>query len=176
MICSGCIYESRLQEAEQKCPFCRTPYPKDEADADRMLKKRIAVNDPFAIRGVAGRWWREGNFSECFKYMKQAAEGGDMEAHQQLGHMYFTGEGVEEDMKKAIYHFEEAAIGGHPIARLSLGVIEGDCGRHERQVKHFVIAANQGLDDAMNSSSNVIKKAILAKMTLERLFVHIRQP
>ena len=144
MICNGCIYESRLQKTEQKCPFCRTPYPADDAEAERMLKKREAANDPFAIRGVAGRCWKEGNFSECFKYMNQAAKGGDMEAHQQLGHMYLQGEGVEEDMKKAFYHWEEAAIGGHPIARMSLGVIEGDYGRHDRQIKHFIIAANQG--------------------------------
>ena len=154
MICLGCVYSTRLQEmeksqADQKCPFCRTLYPSDDADAEKMLEKRMEVNDPFAIRGAAGRCWKEGNFTECFKYMTQAAKGGDMEAHQQLAHMYLEGEGVEENMNKAIYHWEEAAIGGHPMARMSLGVVEGDCDSHERAMKHFTIAANHGLDAAV---------------------------
>ena len=35
-----------------------------------------------------------------------------------------NGEGVEKDEGKAIYHLEEAAMGGHPRARYDLGLGE----------------------------------------------------
>ena len=51
--------------------------------------------------------------------------------------------------KKAVYHAEEAAIGGHPTARYNLGIEEGRNGRYERAVKHLVIAAKLGYDGAL---------------------------
>jgi len=55
------------------------------------------------------------------------------------------GRGVEKDAKKEIYfHLEEAAIGGHPT-----GCQEGNNGRIERAVKHWIIAANQGCVDSI---------------------------
>jgi TPR repeat protein len=45
--------------------------------------------------------------------------------------LYRKGEGVEKDMKKFIYHSEEAAIGGHHLARYNLGIEE------ERKAKSF---------------------------------------
>ena len=59
------------------------------------------------------------------------------------------GEGVEKDLKKRVYHLEEAAIGGHPGARFDLGVHEHSNGRTNRAMKHFIIAANLGDDDSL---------------------------
>ena len=44
---------------------------------------------------------------------------------------------------------EEAAIGGHTVARHNLANIEMNDGRHERGVKHFIIAANLGDERSM---------------------------
>eukprot|EP00986_Skeletonema_menzelii_P004963 scaffold1747_cov135-Skeletonema_menzelii.AAC.3 len=167
MICNGCIYASRLQKIKT-CPFCRTEYPSNDAEASEMLNKRVAANDPYAIRVVlAGNRWKEGKFSEAFNYTKQAAKLGDMESHQQLAHMYLEGEGVEEDVEKAIYHWEEAAIGGHPMARMSLGLIEGENGGHERQVKHFIIAAKQGWSLAVEHLMDCYKEGHVSKDEFE---------
>ena len=43
---------------------------------------------------------------------------------------------------------EEAAIGGHPQARLVLGDYEWNKGNYERAVKHYTIAANLGYDES----------------------------
>jgi TPR repeat protein len=51
----------------------------------------------------------------------KAAELGDVAAHHSLAIMYHHGHGVEKDEKKKIYHWEEAAIGGHSWARHCLG-------------------------------------------------------
>eukprot|EP00984_Skeletonema_dohrnii_P014866 scaffold6345_cov107-Skeletonema_dohrnii-CCMP3373.AAC.2 len=170
MICNGCLHASRLQIAEQsldkicpKCPFCRTPYPKDDTDADRMMKKRIAANDPFTNREFAMRCLGETNFSDAFKYATKAAKGGDMQAHLVLGHLYREGKGVGADVKKGIHHLEEAAIGGHPKARCYLGLFEQERGNHKRAVKHFIIAANQGLDFAVEQLREGYKQGHVSK-------------
>eukprot|EP00984_Skeletonema_dohrnii_P009217 scaffold3519_cov78-Skeletonema_dohrnii-CCMP3373.AAC.2 len=48
-----------------------------------------------------------------------------------------------------VYHLEVAAIGGHPYARHGLGCYEWNNGRKERAIKHWIIAATQGDDDAL---------------------------
>jgi TPR repeat protein len=65
--------------------------------------------------------------------------------------MYRLGKGVEKDMEKAVYHWEKAAIGGHPDARHNLACTEERNGNMERAVKHLVIAANLGYEDSMKS-------------------------
>ena len=92
---------------------------------------------------------------------------GDVQAHQQLGHMYVEGKGVEADMKKAIYHWEEAAIGGHPNARSNIGIIERRHGRLKRAVKHYIIAANQGLDIAVEQLKMCYVKKMVSKDEFE---------
>ena len=65
--------------------------------------------------------------------------------------MYRLGEGVEEDEEKMVYHWEVAAISGHPRARHNLGAFEEDNGNMERAVKHFIIAAKLGLEESMKA-------------------------
>ena len=60
--------------------------------------------------------------------------------------MYHEGEGVEKDEEKAAYHWEKAAIGGHPQARYNLGSIEEENGNIERSVKHLIFS-NRRIDE-----------------------------
>jgi len=55
---------------------------------------------------------------------------------------------VLKKTKKALYHIEQAAIGGHTAARGLLAVHELNNGRFERAAKHYIIAANLGCDEA----------------------------
>ncbi len=52
-------------------------------------------------------------------------------------------------MKKRKYYLEEASIRGHPDARYQLALHEWRNGRNDRAVKHWIIAANLGYDDAI---------------------------
>jgi TPR repeat protein len=74
-----------------------------------------------------------------------------MNAHFNLSIMYRKGNGVEKDEKKAAHHLEEAAIGGHHVARFNLGVHEWNSGRHVRAMRHYIIAAKLGHDDALEA-------------------------
>ena len=95
--------------------------------------------------------YKEGDYSSALEYWTKAAELGDAEAHVKLADLYYRGKGVEKDEKKALYHWEEAAIGGHPDARHIIALTEMLNGRPERAVKHFIIAANLGDEDAMKA-------------------------
>jgi TPR repeat protein len=111
--------------------------------------KRVKKNDRVAIREEGKRHRNEGDYKTALRYLTKAAGLGDVAAHSELGNMYYLGRGVEKDDKKKVYHWEKAAIGGHPTARHLLGVEEWNSGRFERAKKHFIIAANLGYKDSL---------------------------
>ena len=151
-ICDGCWYAHALRNGlKRTCLFCRHPAPKSQAEWDLNLMKRVEKNDPHAMRQMAGLRYKEGDYSSAFEYWTKAAELGDADAHNKLAGLYYHVEGAEKDEKKALYHWEEAAIGGHPDARHNLALIEMKNGRPERAVKHFIIAANLGDEDSMKA-------------------------
>jgi hypothetical protein len=153
-ICTGCFYADDLRQREaeleqHRCPFCREPVPDTDEENEAREMERVKSNDPVAICGLGKRRYREGDYREGFEYCTKAAALGDMDAHHQLALAYMKGEGVEKDNKKHIYHLEEAAIGGHAKARFHLGLREGERGRNDRMMKHLIIAANLGDDEAL---------------------------
>jgi tetratricopeptide (TPR) repeat protein len=152
-ICIGCEHANKEREIEQglelKCPYCREPMPKTNEGIHQNLMKRMKANDSFALFKLGLSCYDEGDYEGALEYYSKAAELGDMTAHFNLSVMYYDGVGVEKDIKKEMYHLEEAAIGGHPSARFNLGINEGRGGRIERAIKHFIIAAKQGHDDAL---------------------------
>eukprot|EP00577_Skeletonema_sp_RCC1716_P020069 CAMPEP_0113420138 /NCGR_PEP_ID=MMETSP0013_2-20120614/27172_1 /TAXON_ID=2843 ORGANISM="Skeletonema costatum, Strain 1716" /NCGR_SAMPLE_ID=MMETSP0013_2 /ASSEMBLY_ACC=CAM_ASM_000158 /LENGTH=316 /DNA_ID=CAMNT_0000307605 /DNA_START=18 /DNA_END=968 /DNA_ORIENTATION=- /assembly_acc=CAM_ASM_000158 len=151
LICNGCVYANMLRERgnnlKHRCPFCRHPMPKTKKENQKNRKKRVAVKDPVALRELGGEHYGKGDYSGAVPYLTEAAAFGDMYAHYSLSIMYGEGKGVEKDDEMAWYHLEEAAIGGHHLARYNLAVRERENGRFDRAVKHFIIAANLG-DDA----------------------------
>jgi TPR repeat protein len=128
--------------------------------------ERAKANDPGALcqLGVMSIQRGDGN---AFRYYSKAASLGDIEAHFYLSLMYHIGGSVERDMKKRVYHLEEAAIGGHPVARYNLGCTEGGNGRFDRAVKHFIIAAKLGFDDALEELKKYFLKGVASKEDYE---------
>jgi TPR repeat protein len=173
VICYGCVfanYKSNRDDEEKarRCPFCREPAD-DEQDEKRMMI-RIKANDPAALFQTGTKYHNEGDYDAAFEYLTKAAELGYLMAHYELGNMYEEGEGVEKDQEKAIYHYEKAAIGGHPYARYNLACIEHENGNVERAVKHYIIAANLGFDESMKrlwkhySAGNITKEDLDATL------------
>ena len=153
IICNGCNYANIKREIEaglgRRCAFCREPVIKTREERDKRVMKRIKKNDPVAIRYMGQMRRREGDYESAVEYFTKAAELGDTQAHHELSVTLRQGEGVEKDAKGAIYHAEEAAIGGHPEARHNLGCEEFNYGRFERAAKHFIIAANLGVHESL---------------------------
>ena len=156
-ICNGCDHANKQREKEQglehKCPYCREPLPKMDEEYEQNLMERAKANDPDALLHMGHNCHNEGDHGGEFEYYTKAAALGNAESHFGLALMYQKGEsvGVEKDMGKAVYHLEEAAIGGHHYARYNLGFLEHRVGRIDRAVKHYIIAANLGYDFALEA-------------------------
>ena len=152
VICNGCDYANFISNKHDKtkvrsCAFCREPA--NDVENDNRMMKRVKANDPAAMRSMGRTCYDKGDLKSAIEYWSKATNFGDSHAHYELGFTYMKGEGVEEDMKKAAYHFEKAAIGGHPEARHALACIEWENGNIDRAVKHHIIAANLGFDKSM---------------------------
>jgi hypothetical protein len=151
MICSGCIHASEAAGLVHRCLFCRDPVAETQEDNRKKNMKRVKKNDPVAIFKMGNHCYHDEDYEGAFKYWTKATELGDVNAQFSLGQMYDRGEGVEKDEKKCIYHMEEAAIGGHFVARHNIGCAEAVKGKFERAKRHWIIAANLGWNDSLQA-------------------------
>ncbi len=167
MICSGCDFANQMREIaaglEQRCAFCREPSPKSMEEVNKRIMKRIKENNPAAMNHMGKRHCHEGDYETALKYLTNAAELGDAEAHFSLSVMYYRGDGVENDAQKRTFHLEEAAIGGHPIASYNLGIDDLNNGSYERAKKHFIIAANLGHHDSLECLKDLYANGYASK-------------
>ena len=63
---------------------------------------------------------------------------------------------------------EEAAIGGHHMARYNLGFEEHrELEGPRKQKKHFIIAANLGLDEALGNLKEYFRRGLVSKEDYE---------
>ena len=149
-ICSGCFYAAAKMDgnADQLCPFCRAPAPSEEEATERE-KKRVEVNDAFAIFNL-GCYYKNGirglpqDRDKALELWHRAAEFGCTAAYYNIGNAYSNGVGVARDKKKAVHYWELAAIVGAVDARHNLGNAEIRAGNYGRALKHYMIAAGSG--------------------------------
>ena len=166
-ICIGCTRANQLLQI-QSCPFCRHPLPKTMEEADKMIMNRVAANDPVALHIFGMNHYSKGDYDGAIKYWTKAAEFGGAKAHYELFIIYINGKDVQKDEKKGLFHLEEAAILGHPEARCFLGAHEErscrvERGRIHRAVKHWIIAANLGLDRSIKTLKECYKDGHVSK-------------
>ena len=166
-ICDGCNYANQKRESEQRlqhrCAFCREPAPKSRDEVNKNILKRVKKNDAAAMTHMGKKHYGEGDYGKALEYWTNATELGDVDAHACLGDLYYNGNGVEKDEKKAVYHLEQAAIGGHPQARGLLASHELENGRPDRAAKHYIIAANLGHDFSLQLIKDLFIWGIVTK-------------
>ncbi len=149
---------------EHRCVYCREPSPKSQEEIFKQVMKRIKKhNDPVAMTHMGKTHYGEGNFGRALEYYTKAAELDDVAGNFCLGHLHYDGLGVEKDEKKAVYHLEKAAIGGHPYARSLLAFHEMKNGRYERGVRHYIIAATLGCDLSLDAVKECFVQGIVSK-------------
>ncbi len=178
IVCKGCYYANGDREIRMRlmpsCPFCRKSLPKTQEEHDKQRMKRIEANDLVALSQEGEKQYEKGDHRTAFDYYTKAARLGFAEAHFKLALLYLGGKGVEKDVGKSTHHLEEAAIGGHPQARYSLGMTEmGNApiardrrACFDRAVKHFVIAATQGEDKAIKTLLEMFRSGLFSKEKL----------
>ena len=167
LVCKGCTTAHMMRQLDEGspngCPFCRQLYAKSDEESERQNKKRFEANDPFALREAGRKHFFDGGYKRAFEYLAKAADLGDAQSQYFLSLMYRGGLGVEKDEKMELYYLEEAAIGGDPTARHKLGCNEGENGRLNRAVKHWIIAANLGYDESLERLKEFYKSGYVRK-------------
>ena len=146
-ICRGCADTMEESEAEDLCPFSRTPCPTSSEEAVNRLKKLVNAGNADAFDNLAGCYERgvfglPQDMAKARQLYLKAGELGYSMAYYNLGCSYQSGEGVE--MKKAIHYWELAAMNGSVNARAKLGATEYNANNHQRAYKHFIISASAG--------------------------------
>ena len=148
-VCNGCTYviwkRQRKERLASGCPFCRQPGVTCKEEDEVMRCRRLAAKDPIELTAMGEIYcYKEKDYEVAFGYYKMAADLGHSSAHCALAWMYNQGRGVEKDKDMEIYHLEEAAIAGSPLARYQLGLYEWNRGRYDRAVRHWIINAKLG--------------------------------
>ncbi|EJK61458.1 hypothetical protein THAOC_18053, partial [Thalassiosira oceanica] len=93
----------------------------------------------------------------------EAAELGSLDAHFQLGQVYYTGDGVKEDKPRGVHHWQQAAVQGHVESRHMLGDDEYDNGDYELAVQHYMISAKMGDEDSLYEIKDMFKEGHASK-------------
>ena len=162
LCCMGCAYE--IATANKPCPFCRAPFCATEEEYVKRCEERIKkFMDPYAFwtLGVGYMYGANGlplDRKKGFELVLKAAELGLAQAHNDIGHYYSRGLGVEVDTKKANQQFEMAVIGGSALAMYNLGDFEYAAGNYDGAKQHWMVAASAGYDLALDE----IRKLFLA--------------
>ena len=155
MLCTGCVHADVYDNlgnviVDEKCSFCRTPFPTSEASDIKRLKKRMEVGDEQAFC-VMGSFISRGlnslpqNSAKAIEFLRKAGKFG----YNHLGTAYYNGNGVERDEKMAKHYLELAAMDGDSYARFNLGAKEYNAGNYNRALKHYMIAVRGGHTDSV---------------------------
>jgi TPR repeat protein len=95
----------------------------------KSLKLLILV---FAIAAQSCAWasyenglaaYRAGNYTVAYKDISTAAQSGNAEAQQMLGHMYYLGTGVPQDFSQALAWHRKAANQGEAESQYVIGTM-----------------------------------------------------
>jgi TPR repeat protein len=165
MVCDGCVHSCWIS-GSRKCPFCNTILASEHEIKLERTMKRVEANDVNSMTHLGccydnGELGLQQDWNKALELWTQAAELGSSEAHYQIGTSYDEGEGVEKNMKKAIHHYELAAMAGHETARYNLGCIEYKSGNMERAKKHLTISASAGDMESMAAIKKLFERGLV---------------
>jgi TPR repeat protein len=100
--------------------------PADRDKAIDWFLASAANGNSYAYNNLGYMLLDEGDTESALPLFEQAAAAGDIYGHNNLGHVYQNGIGVDQDVSRAIEHYEAAAEGGQPNAPINLGFIYRD--------------------------------------------------
>eukprot|EP00956_Cyclotella_meneghiniana_P031632 scaffold83626_cov28-Cyclotella_meneghiniana.AAC.3 len=169
IICIGCRYCL----TREHCPFCNAADLTTPEAVKRLSERIEKYNDSQAMvllgfRYINGLDGLQVDQSKAFELFQRASELGSASAHFHLGNSYHLGNGAEIDMKKAIHHWQIAAMMGNMQARHNLGCAEAKNGNYNRALKHFMIAAMCGDEDALNNIKEGFRDGLVTKEEFEK--------
>ncbi|KAL7532755.1 hypothetical protein ACHAXR_006210 [Thalassiosira sp. AJA248-18] len=164
-LCKGCMYE--MAREKDICPFCRMPAAVSDKERISRCKNRMEVGDA-GSRYILGDWGLPQDTKKALELMLRSIELGSTEAHYNIALLYYNGEFMEKDLKKALYHYQRAAMGGCEMSRYNLGCLESNRGNIDRAMKHWMIAAASGFEDSLGVVRKVFSRGHATKAEYEK--------
>ncbi len=112
--------------------------------------------------------------SRDLKYLQSLAKQHDVEAINELGDLYFTGTGVEQDFHKAFEYYFRATELGHASAQYHLGLMYAE-GKSvaidgKKSARYYLLAAEQNHQQAQFNLATLFREGKLIKPDLEKSF------
>ncbi|MFT3838856.1 MAG: tetratricopeptide repeat protein [Myxococcaceae bacterium] len=95
----------------------------NDVESRRWYRLAARHGSPMAMFSLGAIAYEHGDFEEALKWLRRAVDAGHTRAHFWLGKLYWRGEGLEEDRKRAIRLFETAAEGKLPVAQRFLRML-----------------------------------------------------
>lgn len=169
-VCTNCfdahIITCCKERIKPTCPFCRSETPDAEKNDYELLDVAGIDNHQTLIKNGAILCGR-GDHAAAFTCYKKAAKLGNVQGMYFLSTMLHCGIGVATNHGKADAYVMKAAAGGHPIARHEAGMYELCQGNAERAVRHFCIAASQGVTKSLEELKSGYKSGYVTKTAYE---------
>eukprot|EP00956_Cyclotella_meneghiniana_P002800 scaffold3289_cov22-Cyclotella_meneghiniana.AAC.2 len=169
-ICNGCRYCL----PREHCPFCNAANPRtDEEVINRFMERIDKYNDPNAMV-LLGRCYQQGQHglqvddSKAFELFQRSSELGSALGHYNVGYSYNYGKGRAVDKKKAVHHYQIAAIMGNMAARINLGRVELENRNYQRGMKHYMISAKYGSKGSLDIVKEGFKNGSVTKEDFEK--------
>lgn len=107
--------------------------------------------DPEVAAERGAQAWRSENYDEAMGLLQQAALQGNARAQYAVGYMYYNGQGVEQDVDKALPWFRRAANQGDKRARQALQKLSRGISR-QKQPDAASDTSEQGDPDSRDAS------------------------
>ena len=146
---------------------------KSPDEEHRRCKKRMEAGDADAF-DCMGAWYFLGEFGlhqdidKGLELTIQAAELGSTNAHYNIANFYSDGQYAPKNAKKALFHYQQAAMKGHMKARHNLGYYEVELGSSDRAIKHWMIATASGEKLSLDSIKLMFAQGSATKAQYER--------
>jgi TPR repeat protein len=151
----------------------------------QRITKRVENDDVVAIHQLAcmhslGQHGLQRDMKKALDLYLKAGKLGYCYSYSAIADLYIQGNGVPKERKKAIFYYEQAALGGHEVARHNLGLYEmigaiSGKPNMERAVKHWMISASSGLDESVTKIRESYQKGHATKKILSRLCLLIKR-
>lgn len=127
----------------------------------QRIMKRVENEDVVAIHQLAyfyslGQPGLQRDMEKALDLYRKAGKLGYCYSHSAIADLYLEVNGVPQDRKKALFYYQQAALGGHEVARHNLG-LDDSAGaisvkpNMKRAVKHWMISASSGLDESVTT-------------------------
>ena len=168
-ICHGCLHAQlkeqfksgkELKDLSESiiCPFCRKHVHETDEEFISRLTDFVSRDSPsaahanylLAFKHNKGEHGIPRDIDKSIEFYLKAGQLGCAVAYYNLGLLYYNGDGVEADTKKAQHYWRLASIEGDLEAMYNLGFLDLVADDREHAFIHFKIAAQAGHTESLN--------------------------